>query len=167
MSRPGVGDLGEPAADTSFTVTLGLPPSANATYLTSPDGGRAKTGSAWRFRDRVRRQLGRACAVDAEAAAVAELLRHGSWWAVYIDVYVKTPLRRDLDNVLKPSVDAIAHALGISDSRLVDIHLSKYLDAQRPRMIVTVLALVDWQLDHAEFLVQPHARGAFRAPAAG
>jgi crossover junction endodeoxyribonuclease RusA len=90
---------------------------------------------------------------DSAAAAVAARLRAGDWWGVYLDVFLETPRRRDLDNVLKPTVDAIASALDVPDSQLVDLHLSKHIDPLDPHVFVTVVALSDWTFDRHEFLV--------------
>lgn len=142
-----------PATDVSFTIALPLPPSANALYATTETGTRAKTGEARGHRARVRRVLNRVLAAEPAAVLVADHVRAGGWWALYLDVYLESPRRRDLDNVLKPTVDAIAAAVRATDSALVDIHLSKYIDPREPKVVATVVALADWELDRREYVV--------------
>jgi crossover junction endodeoxyribonuclease RusA len=140
-------------ADASFVITLPLPPSANATYATTATGARQKTAAARGHRTKVKRLIERALTADLGALAVFDRLREGAWWGLYLDVFLETPRRRDLDNVLKPTVDALASAFGITDSTLVDIHLSKHLDPLAARIEATIVALEDWALDRNEFRV--------------
>lgn len=76
-----------------------------------------------------------------------EVAKQG-YLCLFVNFYFKTPLRRDLDGGLKILQDTICEALGMNDNRVVDIHLVKRVDRQRPRVEVQVEALPDWHFDH-------------------
>jgi crossover junction endodeoxyribonuclease RusA len=61
-----------------------------------------------------------------------------------LEFFFKTAQRRDLDNGLKIVQDAICQALGVDDRQVVAVELVKRVDAQNPRLEVTVTALSDW-----------------------
>lgn len=61
-----------------------------------------------------------------------------------LEFFFKTAQRRDLDNGLKIVQDALCQALGVDDRKVVAVELVKRVDAQNPRLEVTVTALPDW-----------------------
>ncbi len=62
-----------------------------------------------------------------------------------LEFFFKTPQRRDLDNGLKIVQDLVCEALGIDDRNVVSVELIKRVDAQNPRLEVTVLVLSSWE----------------------
>jgi crossover junction endodeoxyribonuclease RusA len=61
---------------------------------------------------------------------------------------------------LKISIDAlITEALGINDNRVVDIHLSKYIDPLRERLEVELEALTDWPWSREYVVRARHTTG--------
>ncbi|MFA0755556.1 MAG: hypothetical protein OXFUSZZB_002161 [Candidatus Fervidibacter sp.] len=67
-----------------------------------------------------------------------------------LEFFFKTAQRRDLDNGLKIVQDAICQALGVDDRQVVAVELVKRVDAQNPRLEVTVTALSDWDFSPSE-----------------
>ncbi len=61
-----------------------------------------------------------------------------------LEFFFKTAQRRDLDNGLKIVQDAVCQALGVDDRQVVAVELLKRMDAQNPRLEVTVTVLSDW-----------------------
>ena len=68
--------------------------------------------------------------------------------------YFETPLRRDLDGGLKITQDALLDALKINDNRVVDIHLVKRIDPNKPRVEVELEAIPNWQFDDEYIYLQ-------------
>jgi len=62
-----------------------------------------------------------------------------------LEFFFKTPQRRDLDNGLKIVQDLVCEALGVDDRNVVAVELIKRVDAQNPRLEVTVSALSSWE----------------------
>jgi crossover junction endodeoxyribonuclease RusA len=62
-----------------------------------------------------------------------------------LEFFFKTPQRRDLDNGLKIVQDLVCEALGVDDRNVVAVELVKRVDAQNPRLEVTVSALSSWE----------------------
>lgn len=61
-----------------------------------------------------------------------------------LEFFFKTPQRRDLDNGLKIVQDLVCNALGVDDRNVVSVELIKRVDAQNPRLEVTVNAFSEW-----------------------
>ncbi len=61
-----------------------------------------------------------------------------------LEFFFKTPQRRDLDNGLKIVQDLVCESLGVDDRNVVHVELIKRVDAQNPRLEVTVIALPEW-----------------------
>jgi crossover junction endodeoxyribonuclease RusA len=70
---------------------------------------------------------------------VAQFQRH--YLSLSITFYFATALRRDLDGGLKIAQDALCEALGVNDNLVVEIHLSKRVDRQQPRIELCLTAL--------------------------
>ena len=62
-----------------------------------------------------------------------------------LEFFFKTPQRRDLDNGLKIVQDLVCEALGVDDRNVVAVELIKRVDAQNPRLEVTVSVLSSWE----------------------
>ena len=92
----------------SFSVVLPLPPSANASYRNVPGKGRAKT---WAYK------LWRNNAVLSIFAQVRADKRVPGRCAITIEIPSST--RLDLDNALKPILDALVKSNRIDDDRHV------------------------------------------------
>ena len=75
-----------------------------------------------------------------------EALQQG-WVGLFMDMYFKSPLKRDLDGGLKITQDSILNAMGVNDNRVVDIHLVKRIDPLRPRVEIELEVIPDWEFD--------------------
>jgi crossover junction endodeoxyribonuclease RusA len=65
----------------------------------------------------------------------------GHYLSLSITFYFATALRRDLDGGLKIAQDALCEALSVNDNLVVEIHLSKRVDRQQPRIELCLTAL--------------------------
>lgn len=132
-------------------LTLPLPPSINEQYATV-NGHRVSTVVAKRFKEAVRKKIQELQRNGQLAPDTQEQFRAG-YLALLLVFYFETPLKRDLDGGLKIAQDALCSALGLNDNRVVDIHLTKYIDPLHPRLEVELEALDDWQFDE-EYVVK-------------
>jgi crossover junction endodeoxyribonuclease RusA len=148
---PGQSARQVPQGSARLTLTLPLPPSINEQYATV-NGYRVLTRVARQFKKEVLKVVEERRLEGKLNDQCLSGLREG-YLAVYLRFYFGTPLKRDLDGGLKISIDAlVTEALGINDNRVVDIHLSKYIDPLRERLEVELEALTDWQFDQ-EYIV--------------
>jgi crossover junction endodeoxyribonuclease RusA len=132
-------------------LTLPLPPSINEQYATV-NGHRVLTSVARRFKKAVIEQVKGLKLEGKLNDQVLTCLREG-YLAIYLRFYFGSPLKRDLDGPLKICIDAlVTEALGVNDNRMVDIHLSKFIDPLRERVDVELEALTDWQFSQ-EYVV--------------
>jgi crossover junction endodeoxyribonuclease RusA len=132
-------------------LTLPLPPSINEQYATV-NGHRVSTVVAKRFKEAVRKKI-HELQRNGQLAPEAQEQFHEGYLALLLVFYFETPLKRDLDGGLKIAQDALCSALGLNDNRVVDIHLTKYIDPLHPRLEVELEALDDWQFDE-EYVVK-------------
>ncbi len=126
---------------------LPLPPSINQQYATV-NGRRVLSEESRAYKRKVIRQIQQL----RQSGAISETFvaqAQAGYLALFIDFYFETPLRRDLDGGLKIAQDAICAGLEMDDRRVVDIHLVKRTDAQRPRIEVELEALPRWRFDSA------------------
>lgn len=72
------------------------------------------------------------------------LTQHEFFLRLRLEFFFKTPQRRDLDNGLKIVQDLVCNALGVDDRNVVAVELVKRVDAQNPRLEVTVSSLSEW-----------------------
>jgi crossover junction endodeoxyribonuclease RusA len=117
-------------ARASYRLTLPLPPSTNHLYKTvvlrKADGGRiirrAKTKAAVEYE--------RTVGLLVLGARLPDLAGYG----LRLDVHLYFPDKRrhDVDNI-KALIDALFTALGRDDSDLLELHVEKCLDRERPR----------------------------------
>jgi crossover junction endodeoxyribonuclease RusA len=59
---------------------------------------------------------------------------NGAPLALDLRFYFVSGLRRDIDGGLKITQDAVCEALGINDNRIIEVILRKDIDAEAPRM---------------------------------
>ncbi len=131
--------MDENAPVQELALVLPVPPSVNHQYATVNGrrvlsrAGRefkalvAEEVEAWQDRQRLSNEV------------LAQLGRH--FLSLTITFYFTTALRRDLDGGLKIAQDALCEALGINDNLVVEIHLTKRVDRQHPRIEVRLEAL--------------------------
>jgi crossover junction endodeoxyribonuclease RusA len=131
--------MGSTSQLTELTLVLPLPPSINHQYATvqgrrvlSRAGREYKALVAEAVEDWTARQ-------QLPVSTVAVFQQH--YLALTIIFYFATALRRDLDGGLKIAQDALCEALGVNDNLVVDIHLSKRVDRQQPRIKVHLRVL--------------------------
>ncbi len=104
-----------------MTLTLPWPPSVNRYWRRTNTHRTALTDRALRFRR------------DVEEALLEQL---GAGWRTHIDPDTRVAVRinacppdhrrRDLDNLLKPTLDALEHALVFTDdSQVDDLHIRR------------------------------------------
>ncbi len=128
-------------SEQQLALTLPVPPSVNHLYATV--NGR-------RVLSRAGRDFKALVADEVEAwqdrehvsnAAIEAFGRH--YLSLTITFYFSTALRRDLDGGLKIAQDALCEALGVNDNLVTEIHLSKRVDRQHPRIEVLLQTLPD------------------------
>ena len=121
---------------------LPLPPSINQQYATV-NGRRVLSQTSRTYKKKVIRQIKNWRDRGLISDEFVQSAQSG-YLALFIDFYFETPLRRDLDGGLKIAQDAICAGLGMDDRRVVDIHLVKRTDRERPRIEVELEAIPDW-----------------------
>ena len=124
------------------TLRLPLPPSINQQYATV-NGRRVLSQTSRTYKKKVIRQIKNWRDRGLISDEFVQSAQSG-YLALFIDFYFETPLRRDLDGGLKIAQDAICAGLGMDDRRVVDIHLVKRTDRERPRIEVELEAIADW-----------------------
>ncbi|MEZ4770550.1 MAG: RusA family crossover junction endodeoxyribonuclease [Caldilineales bacterium] len=127
------------------TLRLPLPPSINQQYATV-NGRRVLSQTSRAYKKKVIRQIKNWRDRGLISDEFVEMARSG-YLALFFDFYFETPLRRDLDGGLKIAQDAICAGLGMDDRRVVDIHLIKRTDRERPRIEVEVEAIPVWAFE--------------------
>src|ERR1700730_1308597 len=136
---------------TRLCLTLPLPPSINEQYYTDSQGHRKLAPVALRYKENVRKTL-----LDLERRGIlhASFRKRMStcYLALYIECYFETPLKRDLDNGLKITQDALCKCLDANDNHIVDIHLSKRIRPLDPHIYVEIDTLDDWEFDEEYIL---------------
>ena len=109
---------------------LPYPPTTNHAY-TVARGRKIKTAVARQYAERVWH------IVRAERGVAVDL--QGERLLVSIVVYAPDARRRDLSNTEKLATDAVFAALGLDDSQIDDLRLTRALvDRKRPRLEFTV-----------------------------
>jgi len=137
-------DLTSPIA---FNLRLPLPPGVNNQYATV-NGRRVLSAEARRFKAEVDSRLQSHRFSGHLSDALLAALR-SDYLSLFIDFYFATPMKRDLDDGLKITQDALCESLGINDNRVVDIHLVKRIDPRNPRIEVQIETIPegDWHFD--------------------
>jgi Holliday junction resolvase RusA-like endonuclease len=113
-------------------LTLPVPPSANTYWRSTVVAGRVRVlvsaeGRAFRQRCHLLAIGQRAKVLEGDVAVTG---------TVYFD-----SRRRDLDNALKPLLDALAGACYANDRQVAEIHVRREIDRDNPRCEVQVAAL--------------------------
>jgi crossover junction endodeoxyribonuclease RusA len=116
---------------------LPLPPSINHQYATV-QGRRVLSRAAREFKALVAEEV-ESWLDNHPLIDVAVFRRH--YLTLTITFYFVSALRRDLDGGLKIAQDALCEALGVNDNLVVEIHLSKRVNRQCPRIEVQLTAL--------------------------
>ena len=139
---------------------LPLPPSTNALYRTVRVAGGKGTGTR-RVSSSEARAFRRAALpildlIDGapEHVEALGLGRHG-YWSISLAAFFTSPHRRDLDDVLKLTIDVLAEGLRLADNRLVDLHASKYLAPTDPRVEIEIEAFADWSFGDERAVLGP------------
>lgn len=139
---------------------LELPPSTNALYVTVRTKTKGQTGTrrvaseaAKRFK---RSSLPVLDQIDGDPAHATLLGRaRAGYWSIAVSAFFASPHRRDLDDILKIAIDTICTGLRLADSRLVDLHASKYLAPLDPRLEVELDAFTDWSFGDERVVLSP------------
>jgi len=140
-----------PKVSARLCLTLPLPPSINEQYATV-NGHRVLTAVARTFKKAVKDQVKGMVLEGKLNEQFLSRFREG-YLAIYLRFYFGSPFKRDLDNGLKITIDSlVSEALGVNDNRMVDIHLSKFIDPLHERVEVELEALADWEFSQ-EFVV--------------
>ncbi len=118
--------------NTLFLV-LPIPPSINRQYATV--NGRRVLAAAGRH---YKRMVGQLCMANTASSSSAwhRFLHEAPERALTLTIhcYFPTLLRRDLDGGIKITQDAICEAMNLNDNRIMEIHLYKTLDHDKPRL---------------------------------
>lgn len=133
-----------------ISFTLPLPPSVNSQYA-RVGIRRVLSKEAKSFKKTVAGRIHRLRVDDVITDAFIALLQAG-WVGIFMDMYFKSPMKRDLDGGLKITQDAILDALGVNDNRVVDIHLVKRIDPLNPRVEIELEAIPTWEFDRTYYL---------------
>jgi crossover junction endodeoxyribonuclease RusA len=138
---------------TRLSLTFPLPPSLNEQYYTDGQGRRRLSPLALRYKESARKLL---LGLERQGILHPSFRKrmNSCYIALYIECYFETPLKRDLDNVLKIMQDTICGYFGVNDNHIVDIHLSKRIRPLDPHVYIEIDTLEDWTFDE-EYLVRP------------
>ena len=131
--------------------TLPLPPSINSQYA-RVGIRRVLSKEAKAFKKAVAGRIHRLRVDDIISDSFIARLQAG-WIGIFMDIYFKSPMKRDLDGGLKITQDAILDALNINDNRVVDIHLVKRIDPLNPRVEIELEAIPTWEFDQSYVLL--------------
>lgn len=115
-----------------MNLTLPLPPSANAYWRAIPSG---------KFCRILTSEVGREYKENAELLLKAQCreIMEGPI-GVVLTVYFPNK-RGDLDNRIKPTLDALQGVAIWDDKQIVDIHAKRLIDKDNPRVEITIVAL--------------------------
>lgn len=130
---------------------LPLPPSVNNQYA-RVGIRRVLSKEAKSFKKAVAGRIHRLRVDGVISDSFVEALHRG-WVGIFMDMYFKSPLKRDLDGGLKITQDAILDTLGVNDNRVVDIHLVKRIDPLNPRVEIELEAIPSWEFDETYVLL--------------
>jgi crossover junction endodeoxyribonuclease RusA len=124
----------------SLSLTLPIPPSVNHQY-TTVNGRRLLSAQGRTYKSFVSQQVLLALSSSGHRTMLLRRLQ-GADLALSITFFFTSRLRRDVDGGLKIAQDALCEGLGVNDNRIVETHLYKNLDRQRPRIEVSLSTVV-------------------------
>ena len=136
--------------------SLPLPPSVNSQYARAGIR-RVLSKEAKSFKKTVAARIHRLRVDGVITDPFIEALKQG-WVGIFLDMYFKSPMKRDLDGGLKITQDSVLDSLGINDNRVVDIHLVKRIDPLNPRVEVELEAIPTWEFDQTYHLREDQTR---------
>ena len=119
----------------ALSLTLPLPPSINRQYATV-NGRRVLSATGRRYKVTVGQLLMTAPSSSEWTAFLQKAQEH--LLTLTIHFYFPTLLRRDIDGGLKIAQDALCEAMSLNDNRIMEIHLYKALDRDKPRLECTL-----------------------------
>lgn len=122
-----------------FRLTLPVPPSINHQYATV-HGRRVMTAAGRAYKAEVGHLIMVALSGAVHRHRLLERLRSSSL-TLTIQFHFASALRRDVDGGLKIAQDAVCGALGVNDNRIVEIHLFKRQDRERPRIELSLSSI--------------------------
>lgn len=132
--------------DILLCATLPLPPGLNKSYKTATRyiNGQyrsilAKTNEAAMFEQEAFLRLNGAMRNNAVIDRVRTSTGKDKLGvAVELCYYFRTLWRRDVDGGDKAALDVIFRHMGINDNRVLDLHVRKRVDSEKPRLEATV-----------------------------
>ena len=120
-----------------MTLVLPIPPSTNHAYAVR-NGRKVKTTAAREYASEVMWRVADEVRVEADSGFVTRDDR----LAVTITVYEPDRRKRDLANLEKLVVDAVAKQLGFDDSQIDRLTLERApVDRKNPRLVLTLEAI--------------------------
>jgi crossover junction endodeoxyribonuclease RusA len=128
-------------------LTLPLPPSVNAQYVTV--GRKRVLSKAARTFKKDASKVIALLQERSKITPVEEKALANNLLGVYMTFYFETPMRRDLDGGLKIALDTIATSLGFDDRNVVDLHLTKQIDSLHPRLEIEIETISEWSFDRS------------------
>jgi crossover junction endodeoxyribonuclease RusA len=128
-----------------LVLVLPLPPSINHQYATV-QGRRVLSRAGREYKALVAEAVAQWLDQQPRPETIMGLFQ-GHYLSLRIMFYFATALRRDLDGGLKIAQDALCEALGVNDNLVVEIHLSKRVDRQQPRIELCLTALPSEAVD--------------------
>lgn len=120
----------------SLSLTLPVPPSINHQYATV-QGRRLLSSEGRAYKAQVAQAVWLSLTQSTHRTTLLARLKSESL-ALSIHFYFRSALRRDLDGGLKIAQDAICAGLDLNDNRIVETHLYKHVDKDRPRIEVAL-----------------------------
>lgn len=117
----------------TLTVTLPVPPSLNHAYVNRKGGGKALNAEMRKWKMDAGLLLNNALQLSNFTLPPCRLV-------VLLEVWFKEDNKRDVDNVMKLSIDSVAVAVGFNDKIVVaPLALLRGIDKSNPRIVVTLL----------------------------
>lgn len=120
----------------SLSLTLPVPPSINHQYATV-HGRRLLSSEGRAYKAQVAQAVWLGLTQSTYRTTLLSRLKSESL-ALSIHFYFISSLRRDLDGGLKIAQDAICAGLDLNDNRIMETHLYKHVDKDRPRIEVAL-----------------------------
>lgn len=121
-----------------FSGSVPLPPSVNASYkivqFSNYHRRIGPTPELETFKLEASLWLKRHAEIDKEVLEAIQSTDEHTPLACEVRAYFVTEWKRDLDGILKASIDAAFDYLGLNDRLIVDLHARKLIDRANPRV---------------------------------